>query len=84
MIPVTKVFIITSFIKARRLTLGKQENQNSFYLSGGNLNNLKCQTKEKILSVVTNWQLANQTEFLLAFKNHLRLYSSTGVSKLLM
>lgn len=55
-----------------------------FYLSGGNLNNLKCQTREKILSVVTNWQLANQTEFLLAFKNHLRLYSSTGVSKLLM
>lgn len=36
----------------------------------------------KILSVVTNWQLANQTEFLLAFKNHLRLCSSTGVSKL--
>lgn len=49
-----------------------------FYPSGENLNNFKCQTKEKILSVITNWRLANQTAFPLAFKTNLRLYSSAG------
>lgn len=55
-----------------------------FYPSGENLNNFKCQTKEKILSVITNWRLANQTAFPLALKPILDYTQAQGVSKLLM
>ena len=44
----------------------------------------KCQTENKVLSVVSTWHLANQTAFIWHLKNYLRLYSTGTECKLLV